>query len=42
MMLMKLVNTRNIHKKILFKNAILNPLSEGMWFSIFQNYIKIF
>lgn len=32
MILMKLVNTKNIHKKILFKNAILNPVSEGMWF----------
>lgn len=31
MMLIKLVNTKNINNKILFKNAILNPFQNGLW-----------
>ena len=29
---MRLINTRNRYDKILFKNAILNPINNGMWF----------
>ena len=29
---MRLINTRNRYDNILFKNAILNPINNGMWF----------